>query len=72
MPETLVDRLRLARLERRPSQEELARAAGVGVATIRRDEGGSFEPRLETIRRLAGTLGVRVGWLTVGEEPKAE
>ena len=71
-PETLADRLRFARQERRLTQEELAQAAGVGVATVRRAEGGSFEPRLDTIRRLADTLEVRVGWLAAGEEPMAE
>ncbi len=72
VPETFADRLRFARQERRLTQEDLAKAADVGVATIRRAEGGSFEPRLDTIRRLAGTLGVRVGWLAAGEEPMAE
>ena len=69
---TLGNRLRLARRRRAWNQEDLARTAGVGVATVRRAEGGQFEPRLETARRLAAALGVRVAWLAVGEEPMLE
>lgn len=66
---TLGDRMRLARKECRWTQVDLAKAAGVGVATIRRAEGGTFEPRMETMRRLADALVVRMAWLVEGEEP---
>ncbi len=64
---TLASRLRRARKHRGWSQDHLALEASVGVATIRRAEGGQFEPRLETARRLATALGVRVAWLTTGD-----
>lgn len=63
------ERLRFARQRWNRTQDELAGEAGVGVATIRRAEGGKFEPRLETARRLADALMVRVEWLLTGDEP---
>ena len=69
MTQSVGDRLRYARERWGWSQDELARAAAVGVATIRRAEGGKFEPRLETARRLADALFVRVEWLLTGSDP---
>jgi hypothetical protein len=40
----------------------------VGIATIRRVEQHVDEPRLDTVRRLAGTLRVRPAWLAFGDD----
>jgi transcriptional regulator with XRE-family HTH domain len=58
---TQAERLRRAREARGWSQARLASETGVGVATISRAENGWFEPRQETVRRLATALGVRAG-----------
>ena len=63
------ERLKVARKRVGWTQADLAREAGVGLATVRRIEQRAFEPRLETARRLAATLRVRDGWLAFGEEP---
>jgi transcriptional regulator with XRE-family HTH domain len=63
------DRLKWARKETGYTQRELAKASGVGLATVRRIEQRQFTPRLETIRRLAETLRIREAWLAYGEEP---
>ena len=65
----LGDRLRQARQRRGWTQQQLAAAAGVGRATIARAELGAFEPRQETMRKLAATLAVRLAWLLTGEGP---
>ena len=49
------------------TQDELADRAGVGIATIRRMEGGKFDPRLSTATKLADALQVRVEWLLTGD-----
>ncbi len=64
---TLGSRLRRARHHRGWTQDRLATESGVGIATIRRAEGGQFEPRQETARRLATALKVRTAWLTTGD-----
>lgn len=60
-------RLRFVRKKWNLTQEQLAGRAGVGVATVRRAENGYFEPRLESSRRLADALHVRVEWLLTGD-----
>ena len=52
---TLMER----RIKAVPSQEELARKAGVRSETIRRIESARFRPRPETIARLDAALAVR-------------
>ena len=69
---SLGDRLRYGRRRLGLSQEALAQASGVGVATVRRAELGAVAPRPSTLLRLAAALGVRVPWLSVGEEPMTE
>ncbi|MBJ7596326.1 MAG: helix-turn-helix transcriptional regulator [Candidatus Dormibacteraeota bacterium] len=49
-------RIRRLRLGRFLTQEQLAQAAGLGRATIRRLEGGQVRPRLGTITALAAAL----------------
>ena len=62
-------RLRFVRERWKLTQDDLAKNAGVGVATIRRMEGGKFDPRLSTASKLADALQVRVEWLLTGDEP---
>ncbi len=55
----LKEKLRTERRRAALTQEELAEKAGVGVATIARIEGGKMEePRVSTLRKLAGALGI--------------
>lgn len=57
----LGDRLRVLRLQRRLSQEDLAHRARIGVSTLRVIEGGTPEaPRLGALFRLARVLDVPV------------
>ena len=48
------------------SLRALAKMSGVGLATLSRLEAGQFDPRLNTLRKLATTLGVTVSEL-IGE-----
>jgi len=66
----VADRLRSARNERGLTQDGLAEASGVGVATIRRIEGVVAEPKFDTIVRLAETLSVDMKWLAFGDDDK--
>jgi transcriptional regulator with XRE-family HTH domain len=55
--------LRIGQLRKRKgvSLRELARRAGVGLATLSRIESGEANPRLSTLLQLAEVLGVFVG-----------
>jgi transcriptional regulator with XRE-family HTH domain len=56
-----VPRLRVLRLNAGLNQEELARAAGVSEATVKRLEAGRGKrPHPSTRRKLAAALGVRI------------
>ena len=70
--QTMGDRLKHGRRRAKLRQADLARAAEVGIATIRRIEQGEVEPRLATARRLADALGIRVEWLVFGDGPVVE
>ncbi len=63
------DRLRFARRAWGLTQGELAERSGIGLNTINRGEGGRFDPRMETARRLADALQVRWEWLLTGDGP---
>ena len=67
--ESMGDRLKWCRQRFGWTQRDLARAAGVGLATVRRVEQAQFAPRLATVQRLAATLRVRDGWLAFGDGP---
>ncbi len=55
----LKEKLRTERRRAALTQEELAKKAGIGVATIARIEGGEIaEPRVSTLRKLAKALGI--------------
>jgi transcriptional regulator with XRE-family HTH domain len=48
------------------SLRALAKMSGVGLATLSRLEAGQFDPRLNTLRKLASALAVTVSEL-IGE-----
>ena len=52
------EKLRDTRKRKLLTQEQLAKRAGVGIATIIRIERNQVEPRGSTIRKLAAALGV--------------
>jgi transcriptional regulator with XRE-family HTH domain len=56
-------KLKEVRESRFLTQYELAKKAGLGVATIARIEEGKTSPRLRTIRKIAEALGVEPGSL---------
>ncbi len=54
----MVLRLRELRKKRGLSLRKLAKAAGVHYVSLVRLEGGAFDPRLSTVKKLAKALGV--------------
>jgi transcriptional regulator with XRE-family HTH domain len=56
-------RIKELRDAKRWSQEQLARETDVSQVTIWNLENGRTQPRLDTLRKLAGALGVDVGEL---------
>src|SRR5439155_519227 len=65
--ETIGQRLKRLRLERRLSQRELS-APGVSYAYISRIEAGTRQPSVKALRRLAAKLGVSAEYLETGSE----
>jgi tetratricopeptide (TPR) repeat protein len=65
--ETIGQRLRRLRLERRLSQRELA-GPGVSYAYISRIEAGARRPSVKALRMLARKLGVSADYLETGSE----
>jgi transcriptional regulator with XRE-family HTH domain len=57
------DRLTTLRKEKRFTQQELADKSGVSVVQIRRYEGGSAQPTMELIKKLAVALSVSSDYL---------
>ena len=51
------------------SLRALKKASGVAVATLARIEAGGYNPRLDTLRKIAKALGVTVGDLIVEYSP---
>ncbi|MBF9030166.1 helix-turn-helix domain-containing protein [Rhodobacterales bacterium HKCCE3408] len=64
---TFGDRLAAAREAAGLSQADLARRAGVGLASVKAWENDQSEPRANTLQRVAGILGVSLMWLMAGE-----
>ena len=62
------EKLKRLREDRVLSQRELARTAGVTHATVWRLENGFDMARAETVRKLAGVLGVEPKELVRGRE----
>lgn len=69
--ETVGERLRRLRLERRLSQRELS-GPGVSYAYISRIEAGERRPSVKALRVLAAKLGVSAEYLETGSEISAE
>ena len=66
-PESIGGRIRRLRLERQPSQRELA-SPGVSYAYISRIEAGARRPSVKALRQLAPKLGVSVEYLETGSD----
>jgi transcriptional regulator with XRE-family HTH domain len=64
-PETIGQRLRRLRHERRLSQRELS-SPGVSYAYISRIEAGTRQPSVKALRKLAAKLGVSADYLETG------
>jgi transcriptional regulator with XRE-family HTH domain len=69
--ETIGQRLRRLRTERRFSQRELS-SPGVSYAYISRIEAGTRQPSVKALRMLARKLGVSAEYLETGSELGAE
>ncbi|HYZ79286.1 MAG TPA: helix-turn-helix transcriptional regulator, partial [Gaiellaceae bacterium] len=69
--ETIGQRLRRLRTERRLSQRELS-SPGVSYAYISRIEAGTRQPSVKALRMLARKLGVSAEYLETGSELGAE
>src|SRR5438477_12152868 len=69
--ETIGQRLRRLRTERRLSQRELS-SPGVSYAYISRIEAGTRQPSVKALRMLARKLGVSAGYLETGSELNQE
>jgi transcriptional regulator with XRE-family HTH domain len=69
--DTFGKRLRLARLHKDMTQEELSRLAGCGRTYVNAMEKGIRTPRAEIAVRMADTLGVSLDWL-LRDEPQPQ
>ena len=67
--ETFSHRMKVARMERRMSQEDLAKASGLSVNQIARYEACYSVPGLDKVCRLADALGVTTDYLAGLSEP---
>lgn len=65
------DMIRLLRIERKLSQVELARLAGLHQSTISKIEGGTRKIDAEEIKKIAEAFGVAPGVLLGGNQQKA-
>lgn len=61
------EKLSKMRKERGLTQQEMAQKAGVGIAQLRRYEGGKSSPTLEVIKNISKTLGVTTDELIFDE-----
>ena len=66
--DTIGERLRRARKDRKVTQVELAGRTGVAHSTVVRIERGQTRPRIETIYAFAEALGVDPKWIAFGED----
>lgn len=57
---TLAKNVKRLRIERRLTQEVLANKAGLSLPTIKKLEGAKSEPRMNTLRSIAGALNIRL------------
>lgn len=63
MAVTLPEKLRRVRQDRRFTRKYVERVARLGAGSLSRYEQGKRTPSLNVLVRLAGALGVTVGWL---------
>lgn len=70
--ETLGQRLRIARDAAHMTHGDIAEHLCITRSAISQWETDVTTPRGPKVRRLAAILGVRAGWLLVGEEPMLE
>jgi putative transcriptional regulator len=68
----IVNRLNVARAERRITQEQLAKAVGVTRATIVAIEGGGYNPSLELAFRIARYFAIDINAIFSVEEDENE
>lgn len=54
------------------SQRELAKRAGLSSTTIQGYEQGRFTPKIDALLKIAGALGVEVGWPGTGKDEREE
>lgn len=66
---TTGERLRAVRIQRGLSQSELAKRAGLAQSAISQFERGLDTPRLQTLSRLAVSLGISAVLLIPDSEP---
>jgi len=64
---SFAENLRRRRKELGLSQEQLGTRANIQMADISRYEGGSRDPRISTVARLASALDVTIAELLAGE-----
>lgn len=69
--DSIGERVRIARLARAMTQDDLAEATGIMKATISRIENNKAVARPSTIRKLAAATGADPGWLLLGEQVDA-
>ena len=55
---TIGQRIKAIRTEKGISQAKLAEDSGIGIASIQRIEYGQFQPKKETVHKIAKILGV--------------
>lgn len=66
---TVADKMRARRDALGLTQNEVALKAGLWPQDIYRFERGRNKPGLESIKKIAGALGVTAEWLAFGQEP---
>ena len=59
-------RIRSLRKEKKMTQAQLAKVAGVSAAAVTQWEGGAQKPKAESLSRLADHFGVTANWLLTG------
>ena len=69
----IAEKLKKIRKERGITQNQLAEKAGLATITIQNYEGGKYEPKYETVEKLAKALEISISDLTgEGYTPPAE
>ena len=66
MNETVGERIRAARAEKKLTQKELAQQVGIPYQTLQFWENGKRNPKIDNLQRVADALDVDVNWLLRG------